>query len=140
LAGWGIFWELLNCNDLGIFVDAETVFCRERVVVLVLGWESIVLTSFLIEFLCHICEIVLVIIVFYYSSLGCFAIMNRCLDHGPDDVHLGDDTLHLNKVVDQVRLESSGGDVVLSKVSLEVDVVVLDFGGESVILCRLCFF
>lgn len=72
---------------------------------------------------CKLSQIVIVIVVLDLAFLGLFAIVYRCLDLRSYNCHLCHDTLHLNEAVDEISLETSWSDIVLSKISLKVHVV-----------------
>ena len=115
-----------------VLVDTVSVLGRERVVELILGGEGIVaLVDALISVLhCYLLDVEGVLVLLDQASLGGLAVVNTGLDFLLHQAHFGHDTLHADILVDEVRLETSGGDEVFPNVTLDVDVVSRSFFGE----------
>jgi hypothetical protein len=83
-------------------------------------------------------QVVLVIVVLDVSLLGLFAIVYGCLDLGLHHGHLGDDTLDLHELVHKGGFQTSGCDIILAKVSLEIHVICLYFLWEMDVRALYC--
>ena len=88
------------------------IFCWESIGLLLLSLSTV--------------EIELVIVVLDVTLLCLLTVVNGGLDLGAHQGHLGDDTLDLNVLIDEVGFETSWRHVVLAEVTLKIDVVCLD--------------
>jgi hypothetical protein len=108
-------------------------------IVSILDWETVVAFSNACA-LGKVGQIVLVIVVLDETLLGSFAVMNGSLDFRSDHRHPGDDTLHLNKLIDKICFKASWGHVIFTEVALKVYIVSQDLLGEMDIrACGSCF-
>jgi hypothetical protein len=111
---------------LTVLVDAVAVFCGERIVILILRWESVsTIISTIGNTLRLLGQIILVIIVLDNTLFGSLAVMDRCLDLWLHKGHSSDNSLDLNELVDKICLETARRNVILSEVALETHIVSL---------------
>jgi hypothetical protein len=82
----------------------------------------------------QVSKISVVVVVENLTFFGCLAEVDRCLDHRLNNAHAGDNALNRNQLVDQTGSKAARRDVVTSKVSVEVDVVLLDLGWERLVV------
>lgn len=135
LTGWRVLWHLLNCDDLGVFVQAIAIFVSQCISILVLDWEVLTAVCALVCLItAHLSEVSVIIVVADLSLFGGIAVVNRCLDHGLDETHACDNTTDRYQLVDQSRFEPAWSHVIAPKISLEVDVESLCFGGEGTVV------
>jgi hypothetical protein len=119
-------WHFLDCYYLMVFIDTITIFSGEWIIVLIFGGEGIALSLNSLLILSHLLQIVLVIVLLDHTSFGDFTVMDWRLYGWLDDTHFSDNSLDWDKLVDQVSLQASGSDKVLTKVAFKVDIVALD--------------
>ena len=82
-------------------------------------------------------EVVIVRVVLDLAFLSGLAIVNRGLKFIAHNTHFCHNTLNLHKFVDQVRFKSARGHIVLTNITLKVDIVVLSFDWERNIILLL---
>jgi hypothetical protein len=79
-------------------------------------------------------DISVVLVLFNETSLGGLTVMDRGLDLRFDKTHLSDNTLYSNKLVDEVSFETSGSDVVFSKITFKIYMINLRFLWKTLVL------
>ena len=132
---WSIFWHFLNCYNLAIFVNTISIFSRKWIIVFIFNGKLYISFIWTSNIFSHISKVGVVCVIFYKTLFCCFTIVNRSLNFWSHDRHSRYDTLNRDKLINEIRFETSRSDVVLTKVTFKINVVLFYFRGESFIIC-----
>jgi hypothetical protein len=127
-----VFGHFLNSDALRVLVKAVSVFAGECIAISISGRHGVVtFRSFTEGVLSVVSQVGVVAVVLDHTLLGGFTVVHGGLNLRFNQVHLGYNTTHRDELIYESSVQATGSNMILTKVTLERDVILLNFSRES---------